>query len=253
MKNICLSPKIFVVLLVAIMTPIEVNAESLKHWSKFVSPFELKGKMVIIPSYDEGYTDFHFVYVKESFYTGKTSKKMRSDEQFIGVPIKIVDVQLLNKGKSSEKFCLLFSKDDNELSVVVPLCVTRIKDDMEIFQKLFYHLIPDHAKQSDPYTYRSDIICFLCYDYEKIKFIEDNFTDKVVCKDCYEIKKGMTFVRFLFKKGNWFKYLDGLNYLYAEFSDGVKSEVFEIKPIGAKDEMGRGGRMYELEEIVNLF
>ena len=239
--------------------------------SEFISPFDLKGKTVIISPYDDGCTVFPFVYTKESFYTGKTSKKHRVEEQFLGVPINIIDVQILNKGKSSEKYCILFSKDGKDFSVVIPLCVAEITDKMQIFQKICFCNIPRWDHYNDPFTFEEDEekknIQFLCYDYKKLKSIEENHTNKTVTKSFKGIKAGSTFIRFIFKRGTggrllWIKgqnynKAEWMNYLYAEFSDNIKTELFEISPLRGINKYRQNGyndpSMYSLEDIENLF
>ena len=222
------------------------NAETLR-FRTYTSPFELKGKCVILPSYNGGNTKFPFVFQRDCFYTGKDSKKMKVDEDFLGAPVTITDVQILNKGKTSEKFCLLFSNGNGEFSIVVPLCVNKVTEELKIFQTLFYHQNPHHAFQNDPYKYNIDIVEMMCYDYSLIKRIEENYLGKEVLHDYYHLKKGMTFIRFFYKEGN------GLDYLYAEFNDGVKSEAYRVRPLGSKNEYSGTIRNYSLEDIENLF
>ena len=82
---------------------------------------ELKGKDIIIPTYNNGCTSFPFVYPKECFYTGKVSKKMLLSEPVINVPIRIEDITMHNEGKSSQTLCVLISKNQQYYSIVVPL------------------------------------------------------------------------------------------------------------------------------------
>lgn len=215
----------------------------------YVSPFDLKGKTIILPPYQNGNDYFPFVYQKECFYTGKTQKKMKANEKFLGVPIKILDVQVVNKGSSSEKFCLLFSNENGEFSLVIPLSVSSITKEMDVFHKLFFqgYLNTYHT----PYLYDFRKIGFFCYDYPKIKRMEDNCTNKRVVTEKKCFTQSETFVRFVFMGNN--QDVVKSDFLYAEFDDGIKSEKFAIAPCGEHGDFVDNIKVWTIEELEELF
>lgn len=222
MKKIC---KVFQIVLF-LSVSIIAKGNNLGIYSFYANPFELKGKTVILSTYDGGNDYFPFVYKKDCFYTGKTSKKMKVDVNFLGVPIKIEDVQLANQGETSEKLCVLFSKDGEEYSVVIPLCVQYISRDMLIFCKMCYHIHIHHPYTNSPYTFNSEEIDFICYDYDIIKKIEDNYVGKKTQLQCNRVPKGAIFKRFIFKCDE-----EGIDLLYAEFLDNEITVSYKITPL----------------------
>lgn len=231
-----------------------VKAESL--FPACASPFELKGRCVIFPTYNGGNTFFPFVFQKDCFYTGKMDKKMIAGEKFIGEPITINDVQILNKGKSSEKLCMLVSNcHGDEFSVVIPLRVNKITDDLKIFQDLYYnHRGPSRAFSNDPFLYYPDQIDLKCYDYSLIKKIEDECAGKCINHTYYDLKKGFKFERFFFKQVFQSDDMRFTDDLYIEFSGEVVPVMYLIKPIVIKEWRYEDyRRQIALEDICNLF
>lgn len=223
-------------ILICILPSISTEADDLENF------MALKGKTVFFPSYSEGKTDFPFVFTKDCFYTGKDSKKFRVNETIIGKPITIQDVTIKNLGKSSEKLCVLFSKDDgNSYSLVIPMQVPDLNDNILIFSGLFYHAYIEHPYTSSPFRFVYQKIRCFCYDYPKIKQIEDNYKGKSIAEDLIGnrrddiiLSKGEIFNGFKIISGPGPSDLDAHSWdiLYAIFSNGNKEHQVMVAPIG---------------------
>ena len=205
------------------------------HRYSYPTPHEIIGKRIIIPTYNNGRSNIPFVYNKNSYYSGQNSNSARVMETFMGCPIVIKDIQVCNKGKKSEKFCMLFEKNDNHYSVVVPLEVKEYKKDIYLFMKLFYYDNVHHPYQNSSYKFLPNGIKIICYDYDMIEKIEKEQKGKRVKQGIGNINKGMIFNRLLFANNQNLQ-----DWLYAEFSDDFHSIWVLVCPLGMYNEKSNG-------------
>lgn len=211
----------------------------------YPTPDKIIGKRIVIPTFKNGRSDIPFVYNKKSFYSGQNSKNERVMETFIGCPIIIKDIQVINKGKKSEKYCMLFEKNGNSYSVVIPLEVKKYTKDIYLFMGLFYFHNVFHPYQNSSYRFRSDGIKIICYDYDIIEKIEKEQKGKKVKQNIGKINRGMIFNRFLFANNNNLQ-----DRLYAEFSDDFHSIWVLVCPIGMDNDKPIGTiTLYDFETI----
>lgn len=217
---------------------------------------ELKGKDIIVPTYNNGCTSFPFVYPKECFYTGKVSKKMLLSEPVINVPIRIEDVTMRNEGKSSQTLCVLISKNQQFYSIVVPLNKEKENKPDEII--MFEHLFCKNR------SYRLENIVVSCYDPIAIERIETEYLGKAIKKKEKGIPMNFLFNRFIYMPngvvishntmissytGSVPKGEHAWDSLYAEFGDDLKNITFQINTLA----VDKSFQAYTLSEIENLF
>ena len=217
---------------------------------------ELKGKDIIIPTYNSGCTSFPFVYPKECFYTGKVSKKILLSEPVINVPIRIEDVTMRNEGNSSQALCILISKNQQYYSIVVPLNKEKENKPDEII--MFEHLFCKNR------SYRLDKIVVSCYDPMAIQRIETKYLGKATKKKEKGIPANILFNRFIYMpNGEVISHNTKINSyigsvpkgehawdsLYAEFGDDLKNITFQIHTLA----VDKSFQAYTLSEIENLF
>ena len=217
---------------------------------------ELKGKDIIIPTYNSGCTSFPFVYPKECFYTGKVSKKILLSEPVINVPIRIEDVTMRNEGNSSQALCILISKNQQYYSIVVPLNKEKENKPDEII--MFEHLFCKNR------SYRLDNIVVSCYDPMAIQRIETKYLGKATKKKEKGIPANILFNRFIYMpNGEVISHNTKINSyigsvpkgehawdsLYAEFGDDLKNITFQIHTLA----VDKSFQAYTLSEIENLF
>ena len=229
--------KSLMLLLLMSLAPVSVRAE-------FPKLIKLKGKSIIIPTYNNGCSDFPLVYPKECFYTGNSSKKLRLSETFIGVPITIDDVAIRNEGKKSETLCILFTKDGKSFSVVVAPWKTEKKpEEIELFGALFV-------------GHRPESVVVKCYDADSVRMAENGWIGKTTRRDFIGITQGLTFKRLVFMPGNRHSKIREpyvWDSLQAEFGDEVKNVTFGILTFGSEKGIVGNQRAYTFKEIDNVF
>ena len=199
---------------------------------------QLIGRTIILPTYNNGNQVLPFVYQKESFYSGKFSKSKKiEDLNILGNPIIIKDITIHNANKMSKKYCLLFSINNEEYTLALPMRYSPNDKsiDIKLTKNMFYidrapkHYFDHIINATENYYYFiEDDFSVACYDANAISMLEELQKTQKTFR-CNKMGSNDITVNRLSFKG-WSGSFD-IDLLYMEMTTDSGTDKREIMPL----------------------
>lgn len=221
---------------------------------------QLKGKRIVLPTYNDGDRILSFVYEKETFYTRKFSKSKKIENlNVLGCPITIKDITISDVKKKSQKLCVLFSLDNVEYTMAIPMKFDLLGQDnskeLMLIKNMFYINNPSrrfydrviNSTVNYCYFVESDF-SIACYDAEAIERLENLKSSRRKFR-CDKMGPNEHSISRIFFKGiiNSFD----VDKLYVEMSDELGMEIREVIPLfvdGTQKGYSKGSIVIDVEK-----